>query len=149
MCIFFQRAPCFLCQISHLLNLRTLKDLMNNNYSQDCIASLNYYALQLRIDSIRATAASKSGHPTSCLSIADIIAALFFYQMKYDTTNPHVENNDRVILSKGHAIPVVYAAWKQLGVISDEQLMELRSSNSPLEGHPTFCMGSCKLCRFQ
>ena len=98
---------------------------------------LKHQALNLRIDSIRTTTQSKSGHPTSCLSIADIVSTIFFNFLRYDLKNPKYPNNDRVILSKGHAIPLIYAAWKQFGVISDEELMSLRNFNSPLEGHPT------------
>ncbi|MBX9830565.1 transketolase [Candidatus Babeliales bacterium] len=94
-------------------------------------------ALNLRIDSIRATSASKSGHPTSCLSAADLIAALFFNVLKHDLKNPKAANNDRFIMSKGHAIPVVYAAYKALGVISDHELLSLRKFDSVFEGHPT------------
>ncbi|QQR49809.1 transketolase [bacterium] len=94
-------------------------------------------ALNIRIDSIRATSASKSGHPTSCLSAADIIAALFFNVLKHDLKNPKAANNDRFILSKGHAIPVVYAAYKALGIINDHELLSLRNFDSILEGHPT------------
>jgi len=94
-------------------------------------------ALQLRIDSIRSTTASRSGHPTTCLSAADIISALFFHTMNFDVEHHDAENNDRFILSKGHGVPVVYAAYKQLGVLSDDELMQLRTFDSPLEGHPT------------
>lgn len=103
----------------------------------DQILFLEHKALQLRIDAVRATTASGSGHPTSCLSMADITAALFFHMLRYDTKNPHNPDNDRFILSKGHAIPVVYAAWKQLGIISDNELLTLRQFDSVLEGHPT------------
>lgn len=71
------------------------------------------------------------------MSAADLIAALFFNTMRFDVHNPKALNNDRFILSKGHAIPVVYAAYKLLGVISDEDLMNFRTFNSVLEGHPT------------
>ncbi len=83
-------------------------------------------AAQLRIDSIRSTSASNSGHPTSSMSSAEIVASLFFHEMKFDYTNPESQNNDRFILSKGHAAPVLYSAWKQLGLISDSDLLELR-----------------------
>lgn len=106
---------------------------MKNNIIQ----SLTHKALHLRIDSIRATTAAKSGHPTSCMSAADLVAALFFHIMKYDVHNPKAPNNDRFILSKGHAIPIVYAAYKLLGVISDDELLHFRTINSVLEGHPT------------
>ena len=101
------------------------------------IATLEARALGLRIDSARATTASKSGHPTSCFSAADLIAALFFHIMHFDLSNPKNPTNDRFIMSKGHAIPVVYAAYKQLGVITDKQLLSLRAVDSILEGHPT------------
>ncbi|MFH1254365.1 MAG: transketolase [bacterium] len=105
--------------------------------NKEQILYLKHQALNLRIDSIRATVQSKSGHPTSCLSIADIVSTIFFNFLRYDLKNPKQHNNDRVILSKGHAIPVIYAAWKQLGVISDEELLTLRKFTSQLEGHPT------------
>ncbi len=105
--------------------------------TKEKILELKHYALNLRIDSVRATTESKSGHPTSCLSSADIVSTIFFNFLRYDTKNPKNPNNDRFILSKGHAAPILYSAWKQLGVISDEELMTLRSYTSPLEGHPT------------
>lgn len=110
---------------------------MNQKKKQDVINFLNHKALQLRIDSMRATTASASGHPTSCFSAADIISALFFDILKYDFSCPHAPTNDRFILSKGHAIPIVYAALKQHGVISDSELLTLRQCDSVLEGHPT------------
>jgi transketolase len=108
-----------------------------NTISQEALLFLSHQALNLRIDSMRATTASQSGHPTSCFSAADIISVIFFHLLRYDIKNPKYSNNDRFILSKGHAIPVVYAAWKNLGVISDELLMTLRRVDSVLEGHPT------------
>lgn len=98
---------------------------------------LLYKAYQLRIGSLKATKAAGSGHPTSCLSSADIVAALFFHTMQYDPRNPKNPNNDRFILSKGHAAPLLYAAWWQAGVISEKELMTLRQFDSVLEGHPT------------
>jgi transketolase len=91
----------------------------------------------MRIDAMRATTQAASGHPTSCLSAADMVAALFFYALRYDYKNPKNPKNDRFILSKGHAIPIVYAALHQLGVITEELLLSLRDFDSPLEGHPT------------
>lgn len=98
---------------------------------------LEHKAYNLRKLSLEATTAAGSGHPTSALSAADIVSALFFHTMKLDFTDPHNPDNDRFILSKGHAIPVVYAAWQQAGVVSEEQLMTLRTFDSVLEGHPT------------
>lgn len=94
-------------------------------------------ANQLRIHSIAATTAAGSGHPTSCCSAADVVAALFFGQMRYDAKNPHHHNNDRFILSKGHAAPLLYAAWAEAGLFPAEDLLKLRRIDSDLEGHPT------------
>jgi len=98
---------------------------------------LSGVANQLRIHSIVATTAAGSGHPTSCLSAADIMAALFFGHMRYDPKNPKYYNNDRFILSKGHAAPVLYAAWVENGFLSADQLTTLRELTSDIEGHPT------------
>lgn len=101
------------------------------------IELLKGVANQLRIHSITATTAAGSGHPTSCCSAADVVAALFFGHMKYDAKNPHFYNNDRFILSKGHAAPLLYAAWAENGFIPVEHLQTLRKFTSDLEGHPT------------
>lgn len=98
---------------------------------------LSGIANQLRIDSISATTAAGSGHPTSCASAADLVAALFFGQMRYDPKNPHYHNNDRFILSKGHAAPLLYAAWAENGVVPRGELNKLRELGNDLEGHPT------------
>lgn len=99
--------------------------------------TLKGIANQLRIHSIAATTAAGSGHPTSCCSAADIVAALFFGHMRYDAKNPHYYNNDRFILSKGHAAPLLYAAWAEAGLFPTEKLLTLRRLDSDLEGHPT------------
>ncbi len=94
-------------------------------------------ANQLRIHSIAATAAAGSGHPSSCCSAADVVAALFFAHMKFDPKNPHFHNNDRFILSKGHAAPLLYAVWAELGLFPASELLKLRQFGNDLEGHPT------------
>jgi transketolase len=99
--------------------------------------TLKGIANQLRIHSIEATTAAGSGHPTSCCSAADLVAALFFGHMRYDAKNPHYYNNDRFILSKGHAAPLLYAAWAETGLFPVEDLLKLRRIDSDLEGHPT------------
>ncbi len=101
------------------------------------IELLKGIANTLRIHSINATTAAGSGHPTSCLSAADVTAALFFGHMKYDAKNPHYYNNDRFILSKGHAAPLLYAAWAENGFIPVSELTKLRQFGNDLEGHPT------------
>ncbi len=108
-------------------------DLMNTTTAE----ILSGIANQLRIDSIAATTAAGSGHPTSCCSAADLVAALFFGHMRFDPKNPHYPNNDRFILSKGHAAPLLYAAWAELGLFPREHLNTLRELSSDLEGHPT------------
>ncbi len=101
------------------------------------IELLKGIANQLRIHSITATTAAGSGHPTSCCSAADLVSALFFGHMKYDAKNPHFYNNDRFILSKGHAAPLLYAAWAENGFIPVSELAKLRQFGNDLEGHPT------------
>jgi len=101
------------------------------------IEGLKGIANQLRIHSIAATTAAGSGHPTSCCSAADLVAALFFGHMRYNPKDPHYYNNDRFILSKGHAAPLLYAAWAETGLFPAEDLLKLRQLDSDLEGHPT------------
>ena len=101
------------------------------------IELLKGIANTLRIHSIEATTAAGSGHPTSCCSAADVVAALFFGHMKYDAKNPHYYNNDRFILSKGHAAPLLYAAWAENGFVPIPELLKLRQFGNDLEGHPT------------
>jgi transketolase len=101
------------------------------------IELLKGIANQLRIHSITSTTAAGSGHPTSCCSAADVAATLFFGHMRYDAKNPHYYNNDRFILSKGHAAPLLYAAWAETGLFPVSDLLNLRKFTSDLEGHPT------------
>lgn len=103
----------------------------------DKINQLHTIAYRMRHDAIRATTAAGSGHPTSALSAADMVAALFFDAMAYDPHNPKNNNNDRFILSKGHAAPILYAAWHAAGIIDEAALLSLRQFDSVLEGHPT------------
>jgi transketolase len=105
--------------------------------NQERIEQLTGIANQLRIHSIAATTQAGSGHPSSSCSAADIVAALFFGHMRFDPKNPKHPNNDRFILSKGHAAPVLYAAWTELGVLPESELMRLRELGSDVEGHPT------------
>ena len=94
-------------------------------------------AQQLRVDSIRCTTAAGSGHPTSSMSAADLMAVLMISYLRYDFDNPKHPNNDHLIFSKGHASPLLYAMFKAAGAISDEELLTLRKFGSRLEGHPT------------
>ena len=95
-------------------------------------------AQQLRVDSIRATTAAGSGHPTSSMSAADLMSVLLVSYLHYDFDNPGNPNNDHLIFSKGHASPLLYSVFKAVGVVSDEELMtRYRRFGSRLEGHPT------------
>ena len=101
------------------------------------LAVLRNIATQLRIDSVRSTSEAGSGHPTTCLSAADIVAALFFAEMRFDPLDPKNQDADRFVLSKGHAAPLLYAAWAEAGAFPRAELLTLRKLNSDLEGHPT------------
>ncbi|PSM43120.1 transketolase [Streptomyces dioscori] len=92
---------------------------------------------QLRVDSVRAAAAAGSGHPTSSMSAADLMAVLLARQLRYDFERPSHPGNDRFVLSKGHASPLLYAAYKAAGAIDDAELLTFRTLDSRLEGHPT------------
>jgi transketolase len=93
-------------------------------------------AAQLRVDSIRCTTAAGSGHPTSSMSAADLMAVLLSKYLRFDWAHPHAPNNDRLIFSKGHACPLLYAMYKAAGAITDKELLTLRKFGSRLEGHP-------------
>lgn len=105
--------------------------------SSELLLTLRNKATQLRIDSVRSTSEAGSGHPSSCASAADLVAALFFSVMRYDPKNPKAPNNDRFVLSKGHAAPLLYAAWAEAGLFPVSDLLKLRTLTSDLEGHPT------------
>jgi len=101
----------------------------------DTIAEL---AAQLRVDSIRSSTSAGSGHPTSSMSAADLIAVLAARHLRYDWDDPHAAANDHLVFSKGHASPLLYSLFKAAGVVSDEELMTgYRRFGQRLEGHPT------------
>uniref|UniRef100_A0A1B0A439 transketolase n=1 Tax=Glossina pallidipes TaxID=7398 RepID=A0A1B0A439_GLOPL len=104
---------------------------------EETIQELQNIAHRLRIHAITSTQAAKSGHPTSCSSIAEIMSVLFFYTMRLNLQNPRHPASDRLILSKGHAAPILYAAWAEVGLFPVENLLNLRKYDSDLEGHPT------------
>jgi transketolase len=92
---------------------------------------------QLRVDAVRAAAAAGSGHPTSSMSAADLMAVLLGRQLHYDFDDPDNPCNDHLIFSKGHASPLLYAMYRAAGAISDEELLSFRKLGSRLEGHPS------------
>ncbi|HVM25648.1 MAG TPA: transketolase, partial [Candidatus Limnocylindrales bacterium] len=94
-------------------------------------------AAQLRVDSIRSSSAAGSGHPTSSLSAADLMAVLMSKYLHYDFGSPDDPRNDHLIFSKGHASPLLYAMYKAAGAISDDEMLTFREFGSRMEGHPT------------
>ncbi len=101
----------------------------------DTIAEL---AAQLRVDSIRSSTSAGSGHPTSSMSAADLLAVLVTRHLRYDWDDPHSAANDHLIFSKGHASPLLYSVFKAVGVVSEDELMNgYRRFGQRLEGHPT------------
>ncbi len=102
----------------------------------DKVSFWNDLAAQLSVDSIRCTTAAGSGHPTSSMSAAHLASVLFTDHLRYDPSRPKSLANDRFVLSKGHASPLLYSLFKAMGVINDEELLSLRKMGSPLQGHP-------------
>ena len=109
----------------------------DSKYPSSFIHKLESISKRLRKHSIISTSKAESGHPSTCLSCADIVSTLFFHALCFDVSNPSNPLNDRFVLSKGHGVPVVWAAWAEAGAFSVDELMNLRSIDSPLEGHPT------------
>ena len=102
------------------------------------LATIAQLARQLRVDSIRASTSAGSGHPTSSMSAADLLAVLVARHLRYDWETPEAGGNDHLIFSKGHASPLLYSVYKAVGVVSDEELMTgYRRFGSRLQGHPT------------
>ena len=102
----------------------------------DKIAEWNELAAQLAVDGIRASTAAGSGHPTSSMSAAHLLAVLYADHLRYDVAEPKNPANDRFVLSKGHASPLMFSVLKAVGAIDDRQLMSFRKLGSPIEGHP-------------
>ena len=101
------------------------------------VEALKKIATRLRIHSLKMTTRAGSGHPTTCFSMADLMACLFFDVMRYNPDDPDDWANDEFVLSKGHAAPILWAAYAEAGIIPMAELMNLRKITSVLEGHPT------------
>ena len=112
---------------------------MTQQINQETAGAEQWRALaqQLRVDSIRSSSGASSGHPTSSMSAADLLAVLTSKYLRYDFDAPENPNNDHLIFSKGHASPLLYSVYKAAGAISDEELMTFRTFDSRLQGHPT------------
>ncbi len=100
------------------------------------VKELKHRAARIRWFSLKTTSEAGSGHPSSCCSAADILSLLFFKAMKYESKRPESNANDRLVLSKGHAAPALYAAWSEAGYLDEKELHTLRKMNSRIEGHP-------------
>lgn len=98
---------------------------------------LEKIATRLRIHSLKMTTRAGSGHPTTCLSMAEVMACLFFHEMRFNPRNPHDWANDELVLSKGHAAPILWAGLAEAGCFPLKKLETLRLITSELEGHPT------------
>ena len=103
---------------------------------QGLIQRLTDTARELRITDIEMLTEAGSGHPGGTLSAADLVAALYFYKLRVKPDEPSWPERDRFVLSKGHCIPIVYAALAKLGFFEEKLLMTLRKLGSPLQGHP-------------
>jgi len=100
------------------------------------IESLRRRSFDLRIDNLTAIAAAGSGHPGGTLSVMDILQTLFFAEMRHRPAEPHWPERDRLVLSKGHAVPALYTVLAHAGYFSRDMLPSLRRLGSPLHGHP-------------
>src|ERR671938_426725 len=100
------------------------------------IATLAQLARQLRVDSIRMSTKAGSGHPTSSMSAADLLAVLMAKYLHYDFDDPQNPAGDHLIFSKGHASPLLYSVYRAAGAIGEEEMLTFRQLGSRLEGHP-------------
>jgi len=125
---------CFVSQLQQLSAARRSAISLSHP-----LPSLSHIATRLRMLSVSSTSAAGSGHPSSCASIAELLAVLFFDPsgLHYHPQDPQNPSNDKFILSKGHAAPALYAAWTLNGLYSEQQLGQLRKLHSDFEGHPT------------
>src|SRR5207302_3786668 len=119
-------SPClFACRRTRII--LTLTPATRETFPMaDAMHTWKELAAQLRVDSIRCTTAAGSGHPTSSMSAADLMAVLQAKYLHYDWSEPHHRHNDRLIFSNGHASPLLYAMFKAAGAIKDDELMPLR-----------------------
>src|SRR5262249_51125888 len=120
---------------SRRLRMNRTAELLADDHMSN-LDNLRAEARRLRRLVIRMTTSAGSGHPTSCMSCADIVAALFFHVMRWDPNDPEARNVDAFVLSKGHAAPILWAALHEAGAIKEDPL-SLRRIDSTLEGHPT------------
>jgi transketolase len=113
--------------------------VVTQQINQETVGAEHWHALaqQLRVDSVRSSTGAGSGHPTSSMSAAELMAVLLGKYLRYDFDDPENPANDHLIFSKGHASPLLYSVFKAAGAISDEELLSFREFGSRFEGHPT------------
>ena len=134
-CDYAENRPVAAEERQALTTIETLEETAMTVQTLDDVGEL---AQQLRVDSIRCSTAAGSGHPTSSMSAADLMAVLLTRHLRYDWQQPDNPANDHLIFSKGHASPLLYSMFKAVGVVSDDELMTgYRRFGSRLEGHPT------------
>jgi transketolase len=102
----------------------------------ETVADIRERARRMRIHVIRMTAAAGSGHVTSAFSAAELVASLYFAELRWDPADPLWPDRDTFVLSKGHAAPILYAALREAGAIDEAAVLSLRRPGSPLQGHP-------------
>src|SRR3989338_6965100 len=125
------------CRKLPMVSRKSLR-LKNRRYmTQPSFSRLSALARFVRYHIVRSTTAAGSGHPSSSASAADLMTAVFFTQLRADLKNPLNPLNDRVIFSKGHAAPLLYALYAAGGVLKPKELLQLRKKSSRLEGHPS------------
>lgn len=117
------------------------------------VAQLADAANRLRVTAIESTAAASNfGYPISGISASEIVATLFFDELKYDVKNPKDVNADRFVMSMGHAAPILYAAWQEAGLLTKDQIMKLGQIDSELDTEPSpvsYCKIKCKIRSFK
>ena len=104
--------------------------------TQDVKQLVQEKAKAIRVSIVQSVTAAKSGHPGGSLSIADVMALLYYVEMNVDPANPKAPNRDRFVLSKGHAAPALYATLAEKGYFSKDELLNLRKIDHMLQGHP-------------
>lgn len=114
-----------------------MKDDSTRQNNPPHLKSLQTMANRLRRHSLTSTSEAGSGHPSSCFSCAELISTLFFHFLRYQVEKPENPFNDRFVLSKGHAAPILWGAWAEAGAFPTDKLKTLRQIDSDLEGHPT------------
>src|SRR6266480_7095913 len=122
---------------ARLLDRTMLRERTRRGAGMTEVGNWSELGQQLRVDSIRSSNVTKSGHPTSSMSAADLMAVLLSKYLHYDFDAPDDAHNDRLVFSKGHASPLLYSMYRAAGAIDEQELLTFRTFGSRLQGHPT------------